>query len=65
MVFNFDIIDKEGVIARYVPGAMDKETMKNLVEGGIIKYKGAVTQIFEVKCNSSFLLKFLYLIFIK
>jgi len=32
MVFNFDIIDKEGVIAKYVPGAMGKETMKNLIE---------------------------------
>lgn len=26
------IIDKEGFIAKYVPGAMDKETMKNLIE---------------------------------
>jgi len=32
MVFNFDIIDKEGIIAKYVPGAMGKETMKNLIE---------------------------------
>jgi len=32
MVFNFDMIDKEGFTAKYVPGAMDKETMKNLIE---------------------------------
>lgn len=26
------IIDKEGYIVKYIPGAMDKETMKNLIE---------------------------------
>ncbi|MBS6508111.1 MAG: redoxin family protein [Paraclostridium bifermentans] len=27
------IIDKDGYVTRYVPGAMDKETMKSLIEG--------------------------------
>ncbi|WGX74785.1 cytochrome c biogenesis protein CcdA [Paraclostridium bifermentans] len=27
------IIDKDGYVAQYVPGAMDKETMKSLIEG--------------------------------
>ncbi|MDO7205981.1 hypothetical protein Q5M85_19745 [Paraclostridium bifermentans] len=27
------IIDKDGYVTQYVPGAMDKETMKSLIEG--------------------------------